>query len=202
MERVFQALMGLLDDHGAESADWVGYSMGARLALAAAVEHPKRIRRLVLESGSPGLETAAARERRRRSDAALARRIESRGMEWFVEHWMGISLFATQRRLPAEVQAAERERRLANTPGALAVTLRGLGTGSQPSYWPRLGEVKAPTLLLTGAMDRKYEALARRMEAALPRARHRSVPGVGHAVHLEAPLRWLEEVQPFLRARG
>ncbi len=200
-ERVLEAVLAALDAHGAESADWVGYSMGARLALAAAVEHAGRVRRLVLESGSPGLETAASRERRRRSDAALARRIESRGMEWFVDHWMGLSLFATQRRLPAEVQAAERKRRLANTPEVLGHTLRGMGTGSQPSYWACLGEVRAPTLLLTGALDRKYEAMARQMEEALPRARRRSVPGAGHAVHLEAPGRWLEAVQPFLLER-
>ena len=200
-ERTLEAVLAALDAHGAEAADWVGYSMGARLALAAAVEHPDRVRRLVLESGSPGLETAASRERRRRSDAALARRIESRGMEWFVDHWMSLFLFATQRRLPAELRAAERERRLANTPEVLGRTLRGMGTGSQPSYWLRLREVRTPTLLLTGALDRKYEAVARQMEGALPRARRRSVPGVGHAVHLEAPDRWLEAVRPFLLER-
>jgi 2-succinyl-6-hydroxy-2,4-cyclohexadiene-1-carboxylate synthase len=200
MERIMVDLHQLLDEHGVETADWVGYSMGARIALAAAVQAPKRIRRLVLESGSPGLRTEDARARRRRQDELLAQRIEKQGIESFVDYWMGQPLFATQRRLPVAVLQDARRRRLRNDPVALARVLRGLGTGSQPSYWDALKKVKVPTLLVTGELDTRYTEIAGEMAALLPRARHVVVPGSGHNVHLEVPRPFLEVVGPWLRA--
>ena len=202
LEGVVRRVLEVMDRSGTEQADWVGYSMGARVALGAAVIHPQRVRRLVLESASPGLSSARDRDRRRRQDEALARRLEARGIEPFVEFWMDQPLFATQRRLPREVRERERARRLAQDPRALARVLRGLGTGSQPSFWDELSRVEVPTLLMTGSEDEKFGKIAGRMVGEMSRAVHRSVRGVGHTVHLEAPERWLEVVLPFLRARG
>ncbi len=200
MTGLIRRLTALLDGEDAVRAWWVGYSMGGRVALAAGVLVPERVAGLVLEGASPGLETGRAREERRQRDEMLARAIESRGMEWFVDRWLSLPLFASQRALPAPIQAANRRRRLENHPEGLAAALRALGTGSQPSFWPRLPSVRAPALLLTGELDRKYEALARQMARALPDARHRSVARVGHTVHLEAPARWLEEVLYFFNS--
>jgi len=198
---VLDALEKLLDQEGVERADWVGYSMGGRIALGAAALRPRRVRRLVLEGASPGLETLSSRSARARKDEALARQIQDRGLEWFVGHWMSLPLFRSQATLPSRVIEAERRRRMANDAASLAAALRGLGTGNQPSLWPMLRTVFAPTLLLTGSLDRKYEALARQMARALPQVRRRSVAGVGHTVHLEAPERWLKGVISFTSPR-
>ena len=201
LEGVVRRVLEVLERAGVERADWIGYSMGGRVALGAAVLHPRQVRRLVLESASPGLAAAADRDRRRQQDEGLARRLEARGIEPFVDFWMDQPLFATQRRLAPEVRERERARRLAQDPRGLARVLRGLGTGSQPSFWGELSRVEVPTLLITGSEDGKFEKLAGRMMEEMPRAVHRPVRGVGHTVHLEAPERWLEVVVPFLRAR-
>lgn len=201
IETVVDQLGECLDRHEIQEADWTGYSMGGRIALAAAVLTPKRIRRLVLESASPGLETAKECALRRSQDKALASRIEERGMEWFVDHWMSLPLFESQRRLPDDVLAAARSRRLRNEPRGLASALRALGTGAQPSFWPDLPLVERPVLVLTGELDAKYVAIAARMEEALPNAERVTVPGVGHTVHLEASDAWLDAVTTFLDAR-
>jgi 2-succinyl-6-hydroxy-2,4-cyclohexadiene-1-carboxylate synthase len=201
LEEVLAALLEVLDGVGVARADWIGYSMGGRIALAAGVLQPGRVRRMVLESARPGLPTEEERDRRRRQDELLARRLETGGIEAFVDFWLAQPLFATQGRLPARVRKEERARRLRQDPRALAAALRGMGTGNQPSFLDRLPEVRVPTLLLTGSQDRKFEGIARDMEELLSRGVHRSVRGAGHAVHLEAPERWLEAVVPFLRAR-
>lgn len=202
MDRVVTDLVALLEDRGIQKADWVGYSMGGRICVAAAVSHPERIHRLVLESASPGLRAEDARARRRRQDDLLARRIEAQGIEAFVDYWMAQPLFSTQRRLPPAVLADARRRRLRNDPTALAHVLRGMGTGSQPSYWADLSKVSVPALLVTGELDARYTRVAAEMAGLLPEARHVVVPDAGHTIHLEDPRAWLRVVATYFEEEG
>jgi 2-succinyl-6-hydroxy-2,4-cyclohexadiene-1-carboxylate synthase len=201
LDAVLQNLTDLLDTLGIARAVWVGYSMGGRIALGAAVHHPDRVSRLILESASPGLAGEEERAARRESDEALATRIENGGIEEFVDYWTGLPLFETQRGLSAEARGAIRDRRLRNRPEALAACLRGLGTGSQPSFWNELAGIEACTLLLAGAEDSRYRRIAARMSEEIPDSRLAVIAGAGHATHLEAPGEWLEVVEGFLEAR-
>lgn len=178
----------------------LGYSQGARVALALAVRHPHLVERLVLESGSPGLHRRHDRAVRRRSDEALASLIEAEGVESFIAYWEQLPLFAGLRALPGDVQARLRERRVGHDPAGLAAALRSMGQGAQPDLWPALPTLRVPTLLLTGAADVKYTRLARRMAAELPLAWRVAFRGVGHAPHLEVPQAWANEVRAFLEA--
>jgi 2-succinyl-6-hydroxy-2,4-cyclohexadiene-1-carboxylate synthase len=195
---VVEDLSLLLSALGVQRAHWIGYSMGGRVALGAALLAPERVHRLVLESASPGLASDEERGARRAQDEELARRIERDGIEAFVDGWAALPLFRSQQRLPRLVLDAERRRRLKNAPRALATCLRGLGTGVQPSFWGRLGEVRAPVLLLTGEEDAKFGGIARAMSASIPECQALVIPSAGHAVHLEAPEPWLEAVKAWL----
>lgn len=183
---------------GDDPFDLVGYSMGGRIALAYAVRNPGRVRRLILESASPGLETDEEQARRRAEDETLARMILEEGMEAFVERWERLPLFETQRALPGAVLAAQRARRLLNREVALAASLRFLGTGSLPSYWDSLEELTCPTLLVAGELDAKFRNVATRMAGRIPDVQVAFVAGAGHAVHLERPHAWIEAVTGFL----
>ncbi len=193
-----EALVDLLDGLGLSDCDVAGYSQGARIALAFALEHPERVGRVVLESGTAGLHRRKERIARRREDERNAQRVLSEGVERFVSQWELLPLFAGLRRLPQPEQAALRARRAGNTAEGLAGALRCLGLGAQPDYWPRLWKLLRPTLLLTGAEDVKFKELARRMAAELPTVWSHSFEGVGHAPHLEAPEAWAREVISFL----
>jgi len=164
-------------------ATYAGYSMGGRLCLRLAVDRPDLVRRLVLVGASPGLADATERAARRRSDEALAADIERVGTGRFLRRWLGQPLFATLRPTPADVAA-----RALNPPAGLAAALRRLGTAAQEPLWGRLGELDMPVLLVAGAADAKFAALARGMAAAIgPNATVELVPGAGHAAHLERP---------------
>lgn len=187
IEQATADLIALLDARGIASAHWVGYSMGARLALHVALTHPQRAVTLTLESGSPGLATQAEREARVAADAALANRIENDGVQAFVAFWESLPLFASQSALTDAVRLTLRAARLRNSPVGLANSLRGMGTGAQPSGWDALAAFDRPTHLIVGALDAKFVDIAARMQKRLPQAVTTVVPAAGHAVHLEQP---------------
>jgi len=179
-------------------ADVLGYSMGGRLALQLALAHGERIGRLVLESASAGLATAAARARRRRADAGLAAAIERDGIVAFVQRWEALPLFRSQNALPPAVRRTLRRQRLACRSQGLARSLRGMGIGAQPWLGPRLGELAMPVLLVTGDADRKFTRTAARLASRIPRAEHAIVTAAGHTPHLEQPERFVRLVRTFL----
>jgi 2-succinyl-6-hydroxy-2,4-cyclohexadiene-1-carboxylate synthase len=162
----------------------VGYSMGGRIALHAALALGARVDRLILIGASPGIGDGRERARRRQADAQLAGELESMTIEAFAERWATTSVLAGQ---PPEVQAAAHADRLRNTPGGLAEALRNLGTGALPSIWRQLLRLAMPVTLVVGRRDEKFTVIAEQMAFALPRAEVIKVPRVGHAVHLEAP---------------
>ncbi len=176
----------------------LGYSMGGRLALQVALNDPDRIRSLILESASPGLENESERAARRTADEALAEQIVAQGVAAFVDTWEKLPLFASHARLAQSIRDEQRAQRLRNDPHGLATSLRALSTGAQPDLWPRLHELRPPTLLITGAEDRKFTALAQRMVLTIPDATHQVVSGAGHTPHLEQRDAFRSSVAAFL----
>jgi len=178
----------------------LGYSMGGRLALYFALTYPHLLNKLILESASPGLAEAAARAARVQSDEALADRIVREGVPAFVDYWEQIPLFASQQALPAVIRQQLRDQRLGNRPDGLANSLRGMGSGSQPSLWAQLANLTCPTLLLTGELDQKFCEIAAQMRAQLPMAAQLTIPRAGHTIHLEQPAAWADAVSTFLHS--
>lgn len=201
MENAVEDVITILDTIGERRVNVLGYSMGGRVALALALAHPERVAALVLESASPGLASADERQARRAADEALADFIEQEGMEGFVNRWESQPLFASQRRLTDGVRRHLREQRLAASPDGLARSLRGLGTGVQPSLWEQLAALAPPTMLIYGELDEKFVAIGRAMAAA-PRIELRIVPDAGHAVHLEQPAAFTRMVMEFIGAQS
>jgi 2-succinyl-6-hydroxy-2,4-cyclohexadiene-1-carboxylate synthase len=198
MDRCVEDLIAVFDNLGLARVNLLGYSMGGRVALHMAAAHPDRIGTLILESASPGLAGLAERQARVTSDEALASSIEQEGLEVFVERWSKLPLFASQSHLPEVVRVDLRAQRLRNSPRGLANCLRGLGAGVAAPLWDRLREVRIPTLVIAGALDDKYVAIAQAMTASLPNGRLAIVPGAGHAAHLEQPEAFDRLVLAFL----
>lgn len=198
MARAAADLAQLFQVLTASPVNLLGYSMGGRLALYMARHYPDLVRSLVLESASPGLADPRARHERRQRDEQLARRIEQDGIPAFVDYWENIPLFASQRTLPSDVRQQLRDQRLTNRPRGLANSLRGMGTGQQPSLWEELAHIDQPTLLLAGARDPKFANIARQMGQRLPHAQLSIVPDAGHTIHLEAPQTFQMQVLMFV----
>lgn len=187
MEQTSADIINLLAELGVTQTALLGYSMGGRLALYIALHYPQLVQALILESASPGLATAVEQTERQQRDNALADRIERDGIASFVNFWEQLPLWESQQRLPQETRLALRRQRLQNNPIGLANSLRGMGTGAQPSLWPRLNELQIPVLLLAGAWDEKFVYINQQMAAHMPTARLKIVADAGHTIHWERP---------------
>ncbi|RAK21074.1 2-succinyl-6-hydroxy-2,4-cyclohexadiene-1-carboxylate synthase [Anoxybacillus vitaminiphilus] len=198
IERAAADLAGILQYFNIEKTNVLGYSMGGRLALTFAILYPHRVNKLILESSSPGLKSDEERRARIKSDEALALEIETYGIKHFVEKWENIPLFSTQKRLPQIVQERIRTERLRNNAKGLANSLRGMGTGKQPSWWNRLSELKMPTLLICGELDEKFCRIASEMARFMPNAVVSQISDSGHAIHVEQPEIFAKIVDEFI----
>jgi len=170
-----------------EGAHLVGYSLGARLALGAALQAPERVASLTLIGVHPGLETEGAREQRRKDDAAWVRLLEGQGIEEFVDAWSRQPIFASQRVVDPDVWEAQRVARLKHNPLQLAASLKSTGLGVMPNFWTELNRLSMPTRVVVGADDSKFLALAARLVTQAPHAELNVVPACGHNPLLEAP---------------
>jgi len=173
----------------------VGYSMGGRLALHAALAEPDRWRALALVGVSAGIED---REARRAADEELADWIEAHTIEEVVARWERLPVFATQSHALVE---AQRPGRSLHDPKDLARLIRRAGQGAMPPVWDRLPELAIPVLCVAGAHDERYVAAGKRMAALLPNGTFRTIPGTGHAPQLENPDAVAAELCAFLGER-
>jgi 2-succinyl-6-hydroxy-2,4-cyclohexadiene-1-carboxylate synthase len=168
----------------AETCDVVGYSLGARVGLQLLVGTDLAVRRLAVVGASGGIEDSEERERRRRSDASMARELEASGdLGAFVDAWLRRPMFERLTR----VGAAGMDERLGNTARGLASSLRSCGAGAQAPIWDRLSGVDPPVLAIAGTDDTRYAAHALRLSRLVRRAAASLVPGGGHAAHLAQP---------------
>lgn len=186
-----QAAADVVESAG--SGVYLGYSMGGRIALHAALEYPNAVSGLVLIGATAGIRDEGERRLRMQSDNELADQLLTGGLEEFLARWLDLPLFQG---LPPEAQCLPA--RLQNRPEGLAMSLRRCGTGSQEPLWPRLEELKMPILVLAGSRDAKFCSIGRDLvENIGANATFVMIEG-NHAVHLEAPTATSEVVSHFL----
>ncbi len=182
----------------AEGRVVMGYSMGGRTALQVACAVP--VRALVLIGATPGIADPEARRVRQSADGALARRIETIGVEAFLAEWMDKPIIATQRRIPSPWRERMAARKRGHSAAGLAGSLRGMGTGAMEPVWERLPAT--PMLLVVGGKDDKFRMIADNVSVMVSGSEVVSVPGVGHCAHLEAVERAASVIDEFVRRVG
>ena len=178
----------------------LGYSMGGRLALQFATRYPERISALVLIGAHPGLRTEDERRQRKQWDDEQSRRILALGTADFMTEWAQLPLIATQKvYMPETDYRAMQARRHSNLEAPLAASLRGFGSGTMPSCWATLKRITAPTLLIAGRDDERYQKMNTAIADHLPHVQTEIVERSGHAPHLSNPEMTATIIDTFLR---
>jgi 3-oxoadipate enol-lactonase len=193
-------LLGLLDELEIERAALVGGSMGAIVSLEVAIGAPERVERLVLMN--PGLPGFAWSDETRagwaEEEAALERGDLDGAVEVNLRMW-----FDGPRRSPVDVDPELRARVGEMQRRAFELQMPVEGDVQQEAMVEdiagRLGEVQAPTLVVTGDEDRPdIHAIADVLVARIPDARRATIGGAAHVASLERPEEFDRLVLDFL----
>ena len=118
----------------------------------------------------------------------------------FVEYWEKIPLWDSQQSLPRTTKEALHKQRIQNNPIGLANSLKGMGTGVQPSLWNTLSTIQLPVHLIVGELDTKFVSIAQDMHTYLPESNLHVVTDAGHTAHLEQPEAFNETLVKILNA--
>ena len=184
--------VAVLDAAGLERAHVLGTSLGGMIALQVALDRPERVDRLVLACTTPGGAGAAPMPeqtvRLMQAAPGLPREVAMR---------RGVENALAPGADPAVIERIM-EHRLA-TAQPLAAWVAQAAAGAAFDVWDRVGEIRAPTLVLTGDLDvvvdpRNSELLAE----MIPGARLEIFPATGHLFFWEEPERFVEVVKEFL----
>jgi 2-succinyl-6-hydroxy-2,4-cyclohexadiene-1-carboxylate synthase len=177
----------------------VGYSLGGRLAIRAALREPRRYAGLVTVGATAGIDDAPRRSARAEADERLAAWMEASPIGDVVSIWERQPLFADQADALVEEQ---RPGRLSHDPAGLALLLRTAGQGVLEPVWHELMRLELPVLAIAGDRDDGYRREAERIARTAPRGRAAIVGDAGHAAHLQQPEEVARLIAGFVKGVG
>ena len=201
------SLLALMDSLSIPAAHLVGHSMGGQIAMLFALEHPERVKKLVLAAPA-GIETF--------TDA------EALGLRTFAANTYPQKLSEAQIRqnyalnfyqMPEAAEGLIQERLLLNESSYFqthtSVLIKAVEGMLATPVASRLRELDAPTLIIFGKEDRlipnRYlhpdlttEALAQQGQQAIPNSRLMMLPEAGHLLMFEQPGAFNNALKNFL----
>jgi len=188
----------LLEALGVTRATIVGLSMGGRIAIDYAVEYPEKVAALVLVGpGVSGYDFATEEMNRYIEELTAAFEADdfSAVTETFARWWCD-----GPQRTPDQVDPTVRQHVLEMLAGSgQRWRYYSLERGLEPAAVSRLGDIRAPTLVILGDLDVPIiRDIAELLVREVPEARLATITGVAHMVNMEKPEEFNEVLLEFL----
>lgn len=195
-ENILTSLVEIIKEECSEPCDIVSYSMGARYAFGLLCKYPSSVGKVVIESGTPGIEDEAERTERRNADALLAEQIRSEDFKEFLDSWYKMDLWG-------DIRSHENfnkmfETRALNNQKVIARSLEIMGTGNQDSYWSKIADIENDVLFITGSKDLKYSEIGRKVSEINKKIDFIILADKAHNVHFEDQNSFIKIVKDFL----
>lgn len=157
----------------------IGYSLGGRIALHYACQHPEGLQGLVVEGAHPGLTTDIERLPRRENDTRWAERFRHHPLTDVFHDWYQQPVFAS---LNDAQRCALVGIRQHNNGAALAAMLEATSLSCQPDLRAALRGLTVPFYYLCGEYDAKFRVIGEALCASCL-----IIAAAGHNAHREQP---------------
>lgn len=188
-------LAALMDYLGVARASLVGLSLGGRIAIDFALTHPSRVDKLVLMG--PGLTGYAFNENDEAVKAMIAR-AQAGDAQGAMDLWLQHPMMASAMARP---HLAARIREIARDNAKIWTALPVGERVPNPPAIKRLGEIRAPTLLIVGERDvPDIQKIVKLLSAGIRGARTEVVRAAAHLPNMEDPERVNQLLGEFLAA--
>lgn len=187
----------------AEPVHLVGFSLGALIAQAIAVDTPTRVRSLVCVSAvceRTEAEAAAVQHRLDTAAVDFAASVEASIARWYPVQDADAAESAGTPDALAAARAQAREMLHANNFDSYLHAYRVFATADR-ELAPMLGRITVPTLAITGELDPgSTPDMTRRLAQRIPGARAEIVPNVRHMLPIEREDAFVNALELHLRS--
>lgn len=184
-------VIGLMDDHGIEKADYMGLSMGLMTGLGLGIHHGERFGKLVLCDGRAD----APEPFRAMWDGRIAT-IEAGGIEAVADTVLKTWLTDDYRSANPDRTAELRAMMIATPVAGYLGCCRCIQT---LDYAGDLGRIANPALCLTGSADPGAPPdVVRAIADAIPDGRYVEIPGAAHIANINQPEAFNAAIAKFL----
>lgn len=168
----------------------VGYSLGGRLALQAAVANPDLYSGLILISSHYGIEDRVEREKRVLEDKVWAERFRKEEWELLTKAWNGRGVLKSSNVIERCERDYQRDR--------LASALELWSTGNQHYLKESLESLNIPVLYMVGEKDEKYVKLANSLRLFHPLSNIWIARESGHRLPWHQPKAFIKQLTNFI----
>ena len=196
LDHFTRQLQGLLTTFGLSKVSLIGFSFGAMIAQAFAIEHRDWIDRLVLMCS-----VYARSEAERAAVEGRLRQAREQGPQAIypaaLERWFSPAFLAGQ-----PEQAQEIHHRMLDNDDESFLAAYAIFASGDKELEGRIGRIACPTLVMTGEDDTgSTPSMAWRMAREIPNARVAIIPGGLHMMPMELAQEVNREIDRFLGAR-
>ncbi len=182
LQQLAHDLIGLLDAVQVESANVAGFSLGGTIAMRVAIDHPGRVRGLILVATSSRVGRAAAEWYQQRVDMVNG---EDPQLRETLDRDTG-DVYAES---PQELEAGLLIRRQSTAdPRGFGNACAAMAALHAAPLDPELGRISVPTLIVASDLDRHCPPKAAQIIAAgIEGSRLEIIAGAGHPIPVERP---------------
>ena len=179
-KETIEDIKGILNELRIEKASIGGMSLGGYMSLAFYYKYPEMVEKLLIIDTGPGFKNTEARESWNNYALKQAKKFEDLGLDGL------------------KGKSKEMDPKNHKNAKGLVYAAKGMLTQKDDRIINELPNIKVPTLIIVGENDKPFLAAADYMEKKIKTSKKIIIKDAGHAVNIDQPHVFNEEIQKFL----